>query len=119
MVEKDYNSKLHSLAERRESIDLEYRSQKRLIEENDFRLLGKLRMIDESCNNQLIQYDSKLQEIYEERQAVYTNMRKQQIEFDEYIDQKYRGDMNLLDEEEIEIRAKLPKENNVSEGRGE
>lgn len=115
-MEKDYNSKLNSLAERRESIDLEYRSQKRLIEENDFRLLGKLRMIDESCNNQLIQYDSKLQEIYEERQAVYINMRKQQMDFDEYIDQKYRDEMNILDDEEIEIKAKLAEENNTREG---
>ena len=108
----EYDSQLRKVAEKRDDIDSEYRFHKKRLEENDYKLLCNIKRVDEAASaNPLISQDAKLQDIYAQRQSIYSVMRQKQMEFDEYLQQKYQEDMNKLDEEEKAIKASIDESN--------
>lgn len=112
MVDKDYEAQLRLIEDKRDDLEAEYKYHKKRIEESEYRLLYNIKKTDELIDKQATLQDFKLQEIYANRQSIYISMRRQQMEFDEFLDEKYRDDMAELDEEEKNIMDCIDEEKN-------
>ena len=111
MGNNDYGVQLEELRRKRDEIEDNYRSRKRHIEELDYSISKHKRTLEETViDNQTVATDSRLQNIYNEREQILSSMRTQQYEFDEYIDEQYKKETMLLDEQEAELKERQAEE---------
>lgn len=111
MGNNDYDMQLEELRRKRDEIEDNYRSRKRHIEELDYSISKHKRTLEETVtDNQTVATDSRLQNIYNEREQILSSMRTQQYEFDEYIDEQYKKETMLLDEQEAELKERQAEE---------
>ncbi|WP_405376483.1 hypothetical protein [Pseudobutyrivibrio sp.] len=111
MGNNDYGMQLEELRRKRDEVEDIYRSRKRHIEELDYSISKHKRTLEETVtDNQTVATDSRLQNIYNEREQILSSMRTQQYEFDEYIDEQYKKETMLLDEQEAELKERQAEE---------
>lgn len=111
MGSNDYGMQLEELRRKRDEVEDIYRSRKRHIEELDYSISKHKRTLEETVtDNQTVATDSRLQNIYNEREQILSSMRTQQYEFDEYIDEQYKKETMLLDEQEAELKERQAEE---------
>ena len=111
MGNNDYGMQLEELRRKRDEVEDIYRARKRHIEELDYSISKHKRTLEETVtDNQTVATDSRLQNIYNEREQILSSMRTQQYEFDEYIDEQYKKETMLLDEQEAELKERQAEE---------
>lgn len=111
MGNNDYGMQLEELRRKRDEVEDIYRSRKRHIEELDYSISKHKRTLEETVtDNQTLATDSRLQNIYNEREQILSSMRTQQYEFEEYIDEQYKKETMLLDEQEAELKERQAEE---------
>ena len=116
MGDKDYGLQLEELRRKRDEVEDNYRLKKRHIEELDYSISQQKRTLDETVtDNQTVATDSRLQNIYNEREQIISALRREQYEFDEFIDEQYRKDTMRLDEEEAEIKELQAEESELED----
>ena len=119
MEERNFEFELKDLQRKRDELEDYYRQEKNHIEELDYEISNHRRKLEEMTHeNKTANTDVGLQNIYDERESILMTMRRNQRDYDEYLDEKYRKEMAKLDDEEFEIKSKQSKENDNGKAEG-
>ena len=117
----DLNRQIKDLQKRRACVEDKFNSTKQLIKETDEEVTLEQNEYFRRANEvTMMKPDAKLLDLYAEREKIFNDMRKKQLELYDEVDAEYRKQMKAIDEQEHEIKLKiLAKENQPKDKKGE